>query len=74
MAEKLSGIEKDILKITINGKFKKLITAYRNNGTGLVIKVRRRGIINYEPVKIVELIYGKLYPNKEIKIESLQNS
>ena len=71
---KLSRMEKDILKITIDGKFERLITAYRNNGNGLVIKVRKNGFINYEPVQKVKFIYQRRYPGREIKIESLSNN
>ena len=70
---KLSQIEKEIFKITIDGNFKQLITAYRDNGNGLKVKVRKGRIITHESIEKAQSIYEKRYPGKKVEIICLTN-
>jgi len=64
--KKLSKIEKGLLKITIDKKFKGLYSIWRNNGNGWKAKVRTNKEIKYMSIWEIAEIYQKKYPGKEI--------
>ena len=66
---KQSQLEKGILKITIDGKFKGLYSIWKNNGSGWLAKVKTTDGIKYANMDTVEAIYQKKYSGKDIGLK-----
>ena len=66
---KQSKLEKGILKITVNGRFKKLVGIQKYNGTGWFAKVKTTEGIKYANMDTVAIIYQKIYQGKDIGLK-----